>query len=91
MGLSSLAVKITKQAHLTNPMSLPDLYQYFVKSVGLNAWRLVNTQKQSLSYCRVIGSYRVVSMMTLDSESLTNQVLAWTDGAGCAAEVPSPA
>jgi hypothetical protein len=88
---SALAVKIVKQAHLTNPISLPDLHQYFVKSVGLNAWRLVNTEKQSISYCRVIGSYRVVSMMTLDSESLTKQVLAWTDGAGCAAEVPSPA
>lgn len=86
----SAAVEIIKQARLAEPMEPAALHQYLAWSVGLGQWRLIATGQDRLSYCRESGPYRVVSVMILDDQALTNHIRAWTDGADCAAEVSPP-
>jgi hypothetical protein len=83
-------IEITKQSRLTDPMSTVELHEYLAMTVGRSDWQLIGADEQSLSYCRVFGSYRAVSVMSLDDVWLTNHILVWTDGRGCAPEIASP-
>jgi hypothetical protein len=85
--IKAVGVEVTKQFALAAPMSSADLRRYFAASVDLGGWHLIDAGEQTLSYCRVVRSYRVVSLMTVEEKVFTNRILAWTDGRPCAPEV----
>lgn len=82
-----VAIETVKQYGLANPMTVVELHDHHVASVGHGGWRLTHTDAHGLSYCRMLRGYRLMSVMTLDDRWLTIRVLAWTDGAPCGAEV----
>ena len=65
-------------------MTVAELHDHQLGSVNRSKWRLTHTDARSLSYCRVLGGYRVVTVMALDDRQLTTQTFAWTDGADLA-------
>jgi hypothetical protein len=84
------AVQIFSEYQLANPMTATDLHNHHRVSLGRVDWRLTHAETGSLTYCRKMNAYRVVSLMTLVDRRLTITTMAWTDGAPCAAEVTLP-
>jgi hypothetical protein len=84
------AVEIIAEYQLTTPMTVVELHNHYLAAVGRDDWHLTDSAAHSLTYCRQIHDYRLVSLMTLDSRRLTITTFAWTDGAACGSEVTAP-
>jgi hypothetical protein len=82
-----IAIDMVKEYRLANPMTVVELHDHHLATVGRGKWRLTHTDAASLTYCRTLRSYRMVSVMTLDDDRLTIRTIAWTDGADCRTEV----
>ena len=78
---------MASEYRLTNPMTVAALHDYHVASVGLGDWRLTHSDRQTLTYCRQLASFRVVVLMTVDDRHVTRRLLGWGDPAPCNPEV----
>jgi hypothetical protein len=86
----AIAFEIRNEYRLGDPLSVVALYNQYAPSANAGGWRLTHTDDKSLSYCRVFGRYRLVDIVTVDDRRLWNQIVAWTDGAQCGADVAAP-